>query len=129
MIPVMLFMLLGLMSICVYLNKELALTNATSISGEYLSLNRGAASDPCAATISAFQNVAPFLSTNSATFTFKLNGVSYPAGTTSCTSGAANLVQGSPAILTVQYPCSLVTFLRDLMPNCQLTSQITEIVQ
>jgi hypothetical protein len=133
-LPIALTMLMGFLSLGVLLNKQLQLTNGTSLSGAALALDRGATTDPCAATITAFQTAAPFLDPNAATFTWSLNNnaVTY-SGVKTCTGGAASLVQGSYATVTVLYPCSIVfmgVFGKDsLTSSCKISSQVTEIIQ
>ena len=53
-----------------------------------------------------------------------INAVAY---TNSCAS--ALLTQGSPAVLTVTYPCKLVVYGKDYAPNCKLAATTTEVLQ
>jgi hypothetical protein len=113
----------------VYMNKSLELTNATSLAGQYLAVNRGttAAADPCALVATSYQSVAPYLQTSSLSFSFVLNGTTYSG--TSCTGGAAGMTQGASATIKVTYPCTLGIYGVDLAPGCILRSQVTEIIQ
>ncbi len=126
-LPVALLVFTGLLSFGVYLNKSLELANSTSLSGQYLALNRGV-SDPCAMTVSAFEGTAPYLQPSSLSFSFVVNGVSFP-NTTSCSGNAANTAKGDTVQIKVTYPCTFVIFLSNAAPGCPLTSQVTEIIQ
>ena len=54
------------------------------------------------AAVTAVENAAPNLKTSNLSFAYVIDGQSY-SGTT-CTAGAAYLVQGTSASLTVSYP-------------------------
>ncbi len=127
--PVLLVILTFLLSVGVYINKNLELSNATSLAGEYLSLSRSTtpASDPCLLVYNSFIQVAPYLTPANLSFTLTIGGTAY-TGTT-CTSAASALTQGASATLNVTYPCTLVQFGKNLLPSCQLISQVTEIIE
>lgn len=125
--PVAMLVLTGLLSFGVYMNNSLQLANSTSLSGQYLALNRGV-SDPCNLVITTFLQTAAFLQPSSLTFSFVVNGVSYPS-TTGCSGNAANTAKGDLVTITVSYPCSLAVYGANLIPGCTLTSQVTEVMQ
>lgn len=128
--PVTLILLTGFLSFAVFINNDLELANATSIAGQYLSLNRGTtgAADPCKTTIQTFAQVAPYLQSTKLSFSFVFNGNSYPNATT-CTAASAYMVQSATAQITVTYPCSLGIYGVNFAPTCALKSQVTEIIQ
>ena len=125
--PIALTVLTGILTFGVYLNKNLELQNATSLSAQFLANNRGVTSDPCKTVYQAFNTVAQGINMSNVTFTYSLNGVGF-SGTT-CTSGAVDLVQGKNATVTASYPCALAIYGKNLVPNCVIYASITEIVQ
>jgi Flp pilus assembly protein TadG len=139
--PVLMIIVFGLFSLGLLLNQYLQLTNAVAIGGQVLAVDRANSLTPCADAMTAIENAAPFLTPAQMTFNFSLNGTAfgpYTGGgsTSSCTSSsnstgaAADLVQGKPVQVTVQYPCTLGVYLNtNIVPGCQLTAQITEITQ
>jgi Flp pilus assembly protein TadG len=132
-LPVLLLVLTGILTFGLAFNNYVLLTEATSIGARTLAISRGATTDPCATASSAVIAAAPLLTPASLSFSFVLNGASYTG--TSCSSGssttgaAANLVQGSNAIVTVTYPCSLAVYGANYAPHCSLQAQMTELVQ
>ncbi|HTQ54106.1 MAG TPA: TadE/TadG family type IV pilus assembly protein [Bryobacteraceae bacterium] len=123
--PVLLLVMTGLVSFGFALHNELVLTNAVSTGAQLLSFSRGQTSDPCATASTAIKNAAPSLGSG-ITFSFVINGTTYTG--TSCTAGAAKMVQGANAQVTGSYPCTLAVF-GESFPNCALKSQITEFIQ
>jgi len=130
MIPAALAMLTGFMAVAVYLNNQLELENATSIAGEYLSLNRGTtlAADPCNAFVTAFKQVSPSLY-QTPTYSIKFSGNATPYTGVNCTAASSYMTQSATALITVTYPCSLAIYGINLAPSCVLTYQVTEIIQ
>jgi Flp pilus assembly protein TadG len=132
-LPVLLLVLTGILTFGLAFNNYVLLTEATSIGARTLAISRGATTDPCATASSAVIAAAPLLTPASLSFSFVLNGASYTG--TSCSSGssttgaAANLVQGSNAIVTVTYPCSLAVYGANYAPHCSLQAQMTELIQ
>jgi Flp pilus assembly protein TadG len=132
-LPIALLVFTGLLSFGVYLNKSIELTNSTSLAGQYLSISRSVTTDPCATFASALQNVSPYLQSSSLSYSFTFSSTtpvfsgSY-TGTT-CTAGAAGMLQGGSATIQVSYPCSIGIFGLNLAPGCTLISQVTEIIQ
>jgi Flp pilus assembly protein TadG len=124
--PLML-MFTGICSFGIYLEQDLQLTDAVNIAGKQLAISRGNATDPCSQVSTTVGAAAPLLNSGSMTFTYSFNGNPY-SGTT-CTSGAANLIQGDPITISVQYPCTVTTIYANLLPGCTITAQITEMVQ
>jgi Flp pilus assembly protein TadG len=131
--PVLLLILTGTFAFGIALNNYLMLTNATTIGAQQLSISRGQTTDPCATTSSAIIAASPLLKATSFNFAYVINGVSYSG--TSCSSGstttgaAGNLLQGVSAKVTVTYPCNLAVYGANIVPNCSLKAQLTEMVQ
>jgi hypothetical protein len=125
--------LTGIFTFGIAFNNYVILTEATNVGARALAISRGSTTDPCATTSSATIAAAPLLTTANLSFTIVLNGTSYTG--TSCSSAntstgaAANLVQGSNALVTVTYPCSLAVYGTNYAPGCSLQAQITELVQ
>jgi Flp pilus assembly protein TadG len=132
-LPVLMLILTGTFAFGIALNNYLMLTNATTIGAQQLSISREQTLDPCAAASAAVIAASPLLKPANLTFAYSLNGVAY-TGTTcsssSYTSGAAgNLQVNKSAMLTVTYPCNLAVYGANLVPNCMLKAQLTEMVQ
>jgi Flp pilus assembly protein TadG len=128
--PILLVVVTGIATFGFTLNNYLVMTNAVNTSAQLLAIIRNSPTytDPCAAAVTAFQNAAPILKTSNLTYNFVLNGTAYTNKTT-CTAGAANLVQGQSAQITVTYPCNLAVYGANLLPGCTLRVQTTEIIQ
>jgi Flp pilus assembly protein TadG len=132
-LPILLLVLTGILAMGLAFNNYLILTEASNVGARALAISRGSTTDPCATASSAVIAAAPLLVSTNLTFTFVLNGTSYSG--TSCSSGstttgaAANLVQGSNALVTVTYPCSLAVYGANYAPSCVLQAQITELIQ
>jgi Flp pilus assembly protein TadG len=124
--PILLLVMTGLFSFGFALHNDLVLTNAVNTGAQLLSISRGQTTDPCATAYTAITGAAPSLKTG-LSLTFVINGATY-AATSSCTAGAANMVQGASAQVTATYPCTLVVFGMSF-PTCGLRSQITEFIQ
>jgi Flp pilus assembly protein TadG len=123
--PFLLLVATGMAAFGMALHNDLVLTNAVNTGAQALAFSRGQTSDPCATAYSAISSAAPSL-TSGLSLSFVINGSSY-AATTSCTAGAAGMVQGASAQVTGTYPCALGVFGESF--TCALKSQITEIIQ
>ena len=132
-LPVLLLILTGTFAFGIALNNYLMLTNATTIGAQQLSISRGQTTDPCALTSAAIIAASPLLKSASFTFAYVINGVSYSGtscSSSSTTTGAAgNLLQGVAAKVTVTYPCNLAVYGANIVPNCSLKAQLTEMIQ
>jgi Flp pilus assembly protein TadG len=126
-LPPLMLLMTGIFAFGIATANYGTLTNATSIAAMQLAVSRGQISDPCATGSAAVYAAAPYLKQANLSFTFVLNGTTY-TGTT-CTAGAANLVQGQGAQVTVTYPCSLVAYKFTTFTNCLLTAKTSELVQ
>ncbi len=138
MLPVLLLLLIGVVVMGVAFNNQIALTFATGVGAQQLSIARGS-TDPCLAASSALENAAPSLNPANLNFTIVLGGTSYSGNCTtlpktgcasdgnSCTS--ASLTSGETAQVTVTYPCNLKVMNLNPAPNCTLTGQTTVYIQ
>lgn len=125
-LPMMMVVVTGIFFLGIALALYLQLTNATDIGARLLSVSRGQTTDPCSTASAAVEAAAPNLSTSSLSFSYTLDGQSY-SGTT-CTAGAAYLVQGTSAVLEVTYPVHLGIYGLG-WSTITLQSQTTELVQ
>lgn len=132
-IPILMLIVTALFAFGIGLNNYLELTDAVSIAARQMAISRGQTTDPCAQAVTTIERAAPQLKPASLTFTFVLNGTSYPgtscSSSTTTTGAAGNLVQGASAQMTVTYPCNLAVYGRNYAPSCTLTAQTTELVQ
>lgn len=131
-LPILLLVVTGILAFGLTMNNYLALTDGVSIGGRQLAISRGNTTDPCATAVSAITAAAPNLTLSKLSFTFVLNGTTYTGtscSSSSTTTGAAgNLLQGSDAVITVTYPCSLPIYSLG-NKTCTMASQVTELVQ
>jgi Flp pilus assembly protein TadG len=132
-LPLLLLIVTGITTFGIALNNYIILTNSVTVGARLLSISRGQTTNPCSDAATAIQNAAPTLTPGNLTYSFVLNGTSYTGSTCSSAdaySGAAgNLQTGKSAQVTVSYPCNLQVFGINYAPTCNLTAQITELVQ
>lgn len=132
-LPVFMLMVTGIFVFGIAYNNWLVLTDATSLGGRTVAISRGNTLDPCATAASAISSASPGLNSSLITYSFVINGTSYSGSScssSSTTQGAAgNLIQGGTITLNVSYPCSMVVYGKNLVPNCTLRAVVTELVQ
>jgi Flp pilus assembly protein TadG len=112
--PLMLGLITGMFSFGIALTTYTQLTNAVDIGARTLAVSRasntdGTTPDPCATAVSAITNSAPSLKATSISYSFVLNGVSYPNVNT-CSTGVANVISGKNAQVTATYPYTVMLF-------------------
>ena len=127
-LPIMLMIFTGITSFGLALNNYIMLTNAVEVGARQLAIGRGQYTDPCSTISTTISSASPLLKSANLTYTFTLNGTAYTNKTT-CTAGAAQLVQGTPVSVQVTYPCSLLIYGKNVVPGCTLTAQTTELEQ
>lgn len=137
-LPLLMLVMTGILTFGLALNNYLQLTEAVGIGAQALSVSRGNTTDPCNTVSSAVYGAAPYLVSTSISFTTKIytssssstsySGASCSSSSTS-TGAAGNLTQGQAAVVTATYPCSLAVFGVNYAPTCNLTAQVTEIIQ
>jgi Flp pilus assembly protein TadG len=131
-LPVMLLVLTGILAFGVALNNYLVLTNAVNVGDQQLSISRGISADPCKTAATAITNSAFYLTPANISLTFTINGSSFSGtgATATCTAGAADMVQGTPAEIQASYPCTLTIAGMSLAGGLKcLQTQTTEIIQ
>ena len=141
-LPLLMLVVTGITTFGIALNNYLQLTEAVGIGGQQLAVSRGNTLNPCSTAAAAIEGAAPYLAPASLSITLTLNGTSYGpyagnttwssttcASTSNTTGAAANLVQGQPATILATYPCTLAVFGINYAPTCNLSAQVTEIVQ
>jgi Flp pilus assembly protein TadG len=127
-LPMLMLVMTGMMTFALALSSYLQLIDSTRVGAQYLGISRLTTTDPCATAVGAISSSASTLTASSLSYSFVINGVSYPK-VTSCASATANMVQGAAAQVTVTYPCSLAVYGVNYVPNCTLTAQTTELIQ
>ncbi len=148
-LPVLLGVVMGIITFGVAFGNYLALTNATAMGAQALSISRGQSLDPCQTVYNAFQLGAQNLPLSGLTFTILVDspatgstettlytlyqgskGVAPTCSSKNLTSGApSELLANDVASVKVTYPCNLVIYGKDFAPNCTLTAQTSEVIQ
>jgi Flp pilus assembly protein TadG len=124
-VPILLLVMTGMLAFGVVLHNFVALTYGVNSGAQLLAISRGQTTDPCSTASTAINNAVPGLSSG-LSLSFVINGTSY-SGTT-CTAGAANMVQGATAQVTATYPCTLGVFEMG-SHACSLKTQLSEVIQ
>ena len=131
-LPILLLLVTGIITFGIAFHNYLELTDAVNVGARLLAISRGQTTDPCATTVTAVENAAPLLTSANITFSFVLNGTSYPGASCSCstttTGPCANLVQGASAQVTATYPYTL-SFFGTRASSGTMTAQTTELMQ
>lgn len=125
-VPILLLVMTGLLSFGIAMHNFIVLTYGVNAGAQLLAFSRGQTTDPCSTVSTAIHNAVPGLNSG-LSLSFVINGTSYPS-TTTCTGGAANMVQGASAQVTATYPCSMGVFEMNTH-TCNLQTQVTEIIQ
>ena len=128
-IPIFFMLFTIMFMFALALNSYLMLSNGVDIAARQLALSRGNTTDPCLTVSSALTAAAPSLNATNLSYTITLNGNvktgSTCAATSTTTPPASYLIQGSPAIVNVTYPCDLTVFQAYPMRNQSLDSART----
>ena len=124
--PLLLITATGMVAFGLALYDQIVLANGVNAGAQTLALSRGQTTDPCATASTAIENASPSLSTSKLSFKFIINGTSYTS--TSCTAGAANMVQGATVQVTANYPCVLAVYGLNAT-SCGLGAQTSEMIQ
>lgn len=132
-LPLMLLVVTGITTFGIAMNNYILLTDATNSGARQVALSRGQTSDPCAALASTVSAAAPLLKSSNLAYSL---AITQPGGGspttytgTSCTGAASILNVNATAKITVNYPCSLKVYGKDLMPSCNLQAVDAELVQ
>jgi Flp pilus assembly protein TadG len=124
--PLLLAAVTGMVSFGLAIYNYLVLIQGVNSAVTTLSMSRGQTTDPCSAAYTALRNAAPSLQSGQLTVSFNING--YTSSSTSCSSGANYMVQGTSATMTAQYPCVLAVY-GISSPGCNLKAQTAEVIQ
>ena len=116
--PILLITVTGMLSFGIAMH-----TNGVNTAVQLFAMNRGQTAVRCATAYTSIQSAAPSLTRANLSFTFVIDGT-----TTSCTAGAANMVQGAIAQLKVTYPCAMAIYSLPI-PSCNLAAQTAEVIQ
>lgn len=118
----------GIFSFSIALNQKLVLTEAVSAGARFLATDRGDA-DPCASTVAKVYAAAPTLGQAALGFNFAItNGTTTTTWNNKTTCSGATMTTGGSAMLQVTYPCTLSVYGKTFS-NCQLSTQVTEVIQ
>jgi len=121
--PVMLMVLVGIIKCAIAFNHYVILTDAVRAGARQLAVSRGVP-NACTSATSRVTSSASDLSSSQITVQALVNGSS-----SNCGDLSAGNEQGNDAQITASYPCDLVIFGIDFVPNCKLTSKMTERIE
>lgn len=126
-VPVIIFLLQGIVVAAVALNKYVMLTDAVRVGVRQLAISRGISTTPRSDVLNRIYASAPNLTPADLTVTIVVDG-------TTCISDAScvtalNAAQGKPAQVVAAYPCKLKVIDYDFAPACRLNAQTTEYLQ
>jgi Flp pilus assembly protein TadG len=124
--PILLLMMTGMLSFGFALHNYLILANGVTAGAQLLAISRGQTTDPCATAFAAVKTASLGLTTANLSMTFVINGTTYT--TTSCTAGAAEMVQGTSAEVAATYPC-ILAIVGMKFSSCNLQMQTAELIQ
>jgi Flp pilus assembly protein TadG len=131
-LPVLLLLVTGLGAYGLLFTKYLMLTDAVNEGARQLAVSRGQTTDPCSVVYYSVTNAAPTLTATNMTFQVVLNGASYSGSSCSSSStysgAAGNLTLGTPAKVTVTYPCTYALYGMGTKA-CSLVASTTELMQ
>jgi Flp pilus assembly protein TadG len=125
-LPVVMLVMTGVFSVgFAYYNQE-ALSQGVAAGAQYLSVDRGSTTDPCADAYAKLTAAAPSLKTSNITLTTTMNGTAYSGN--SCSGDQSQLVLGSTATLKATYPCGIGVFGVNFSSSCLISAQVSEYV-
>lgn len=119
--PVLLFVMLGIAEFGVAFRNYLLLSDAVRTSGRQLAVSRGQTTNPCQAAVNRLYSSAVGLAQGQIGVTIRVNNTNYSSGT--CPNVA--LTGGNEARVIATYPCSLEVMGVDFAPSCVLSSETT----
>jgi hypothetical protein len=139
-VPIFLLIVTGIATFGLTFANYLSLTDAVYIAGQQLAVSRAQTTNPCSLVGTTIQAALPLgMVPGNVTISLVLNGNPYGAfsgtaastcSSSSNTTGAAgNLVQGQKAQVIASYPCNLRIYGYNIAPTCNISTQVTELVQ
>lgn len=132
-LPVVMLIMTGVFTYSIALYQKLQLAEAVNAAGSALAVDRGDV-DPCKTATTAIKSAGPGLIASSITLTYKLNGTSQGAGTTSCpgpgspATANTHMIAGGTAEIDASYPCTLTVY-GSKISTCTLQTNLVEVVQ
>lgn len=126
-LSVLLMVLTGLFAFGLTFANQLSLIQATGSGAQYLAEIRTSTltnNDPCAATLTAIESAAPYLTPSKISLSFNLNGTAITGN--SCPNDQTDLVQGTSVTVTSQYPCNLLVYGVIFASGCKVNASVTE---
>ena len=137
-LPLMMLLLTGIVSLGLALSSYLTLSHAVDVGARNLALSRGSSStNPCADAVALIQGAAPSLNASNVSYTFQIGSDTFTGksngfsgtGSTSCSVlGVSDMVAGSTASVTANYPYQLmIIFWKSQTLN--LTAATSEVIQ
>ncbi|MBS0561634.1 MAG: pilus assembly protein [Proteobacteria bacterium] len=124
--PVLFFILLGIVYVSILFNNYLELGYGVGAAGRAFAASRGS-STPYSSTTAIFYASAPALAKSNVTLTLSVAGTACSADT-ACQTALSNAA-GDTASVSASYKCSLSFMNKNFIPDCTLTSSLTERVQ
>jgi len=125
-LPLLLMIMVAILKFGIFFYNFITLSNAVGTSARVLAVSRGAGSGPptaCSLAITTLDSAAQKLTTSQITTNLSTNSPAvFPSPDTSTCSA---LQSGDSAVVRATYPCSLVIFGYNVIPNCTLSSQTT----
>jgi len=119
-LPLLMLIMVAILKFGIFFYNYITLCNAVGTAARTLAVNRGAGTGPptaCSLATTALTSAAQNLTTSQIT-----SSITFPSPDTSTCSA---LVSGDSAVVQATYPCSLVIFGNNVIPNCTLSSQTT----
>lgn len=125
--PVLCFLLIGGAFFALGLFQYSSLTQGVRTGARQLasSLNN---STPYSDAVNALEGAAPALNTGQLSISIWVNGTACTTDST-CKSALSGAPVASGARITATYPCSVVVMGHDFLPQCELTSTATEMIE
>jgi Flp pilus assembly protein TadG len=136
--PILLLILAGIIVFGLVISQYIMLWNGVGVAAGQFAISAVASATPATNAVTAIVNSAPILAkaninvtltvgANAACFSGAASSSTTTADSTCSTQLQAN--QGNSAVVAATYPCTLVVMQYNFWSNCQLSAQVTELVQ
>ncbi len=121
-------LIMGIVQFSITLNNYIELTEAVRTGARSIAISRAMASaTPYTSTVSNIDASAGNLTAGNITVTITVNGTA--CTTDSGCSTALSTAAGETAAVNATYPCNLTVMGFNFLPNCQLQSQTSDLVE
>ena len=127
-LPLLMLVMVAILKFGIFFYNYITLCNAVNTAARTLSVNRGAGTGPptaCSLAVTALDSAAKNLNISQITTDLTCSSNCTALFPSPDTSTCSALVSGDSAVVTATYPCSLVIFGYNVIPNCTLSSQTT----